>query len=757
MNWTKSCTCPDPVVSLGKNCLVYGYCLVKIAPVGRARPQIVSIVMRKCCLVATVAASLTLAFGEGSAGAADLVWEVVNPFRLYRQSKSFALHQAAYGALRPVAGEPPADLIQRIERCLNDPDPAQPAAFAICRGLAQTLNFDRQLGWASSTVEDTCYDRSARPRAYPATCAREGRAEDLVLPASHVVRIGLSPSRLAQAGIGDCAWSWMPRAGGQAQTARLPCAQGLLISDVPFAREQAASGVEVEARLPDGRTVSESVVVDDVFVVALGDSFASGEGNPDRPVRLSNARALDYTASSSRSADRRLKGARKDDFFSYYLPKRVMRDEEIGRIYPFDSQEFLDAFWERSAVWLSPDCHRSQYAFPFRVALQLALEDRHRAVTLVNLGCSGAEVIKGLFEAMPAREHWDASRAKTRDVPGQFEQLTRLLCRTNARGTARYPLKEFAPGSTRGSERSIALSYCPKEDRKRDIDLILLSIGGNDVGFSQLAAYTFLESVGDIARIARVREHQLRFGPNVANAYLSVLDARLDAVRKALDTGFGVAPAKVVHVSYEPALNDENQDLCGRDPDRARTGMDVHARFRFDAGRVREVNGFLNSLLGRLQCIAQGGPSCGGSPPAGGGTGFALVVEHQNEFLRRGVCARDPGANANLMQVPRIRIGATGFSPYLPGAYRPYAHHRRLFRTPNDGFMTANEHKGGETPLIDIVQPAIAALYSGAFHPTAEAHALVADHAMPHVRRVLGAGKVVADAPRELNTMTPAQ
>jgi len=32
MNWTKSCTLPDPLVlALGKNCLVHGYCLVKIA------------------------------------------------------------------------------------------------------------------------------------------------------------------------------------------------------------------------------------------------------------------------------------------------------------------------------------------------------------------------------------------------------------------------------------------------------------------------------------------------------------------------------------------------------------------------------------------------------------------------------------------------------------------------------------------------------------------------------------------------------
>ena len=38
---------------------------------------------------------------------------------------------------------------------------------------------------------------------------------------------------------------------------------------------------------------------------------------------------------------------------------------------------------------------------------------------------------------------------------------------------------------------------------------------------------------------------------------------------------------------------------------------------------------------------------------------------------------------------------------------------------------------------FDILQPAFAALTSGAYHPTAEAHAIVADHVMRHVRQVL--------------------
>jgi hypothetical protein len=123
--------------------------------------------------------------GVSYAHAADLAWEVVNPFRLYRHDKSFNLHQSAFNAVRGAASDAiPGDIIQRIERCLNDPDPADPSAAAACGTLARSMPFDRRLGWASSMVEDTCFNRSERPRRYAPTCAREGhdRPENYVLP-----------------------------------------------------------------------------------------------------------------------------------------------------------------------------------------------------------------------------------------------------------------------------------------------------------------------------------------------------------------------------------------------------------------------------------------------------------------------------------------------------------------------------------------------------------------------------------------------
>src|SRR5262249_21984629 len=233
----------------GKNCLVYGYCGVKIGGSGVREPRLGGAMSRACLRVA----ALLLAVAGGSpASAADFSWEVVNPFRLYRQGKSFNLHESAFNAVRGLSAELPADIIQRIERCLNDPDPTHPEAFATCQGLAQAEDFNRQRGWASSTLGDTCFDRSARPRRYPANCLRDGHSEDFVLPASHSVQIGLSAGRRAEAGTGDCTWSWKRRSDGSvlAQSVSMPCNQTVPIPDVPYARDRALSGVEVGVRLP---------------------------------------------------------------------------------------------------------------------------------------------------------------------------------------------------------------------------------------------------------------------------------------------------------------------------------------------------------------------------------------------------------------------------------------------------------------------------------------------------------------------------
>src|SRR5262249_1382161 len=136
------------------------------------------------------------------------------------------------------------------------------------------------------------------------------------------------------------------------------------------------------------------------------------------------------------------------DFNVKSLPRRRMEDEVKGLIYRPNSAEFQAAFDKSGAQWLAADCHRSQYGSPFRVGIEMALEDRHRAVTLVSVACSGADV-SGFFMDHDARER--ASEKGGAKVPPQLDQLADLICRNGAKGrthSASYALPMYTHGST---------------------------------------------------------------------------------------------------------------------------------------------------------------------------------------------------------------------------------------------------------------------------------------------------------------------
>jgi hypothetical protein len=699
--------------------------------------------------------ALFACFGANSSYAADLIWQVESPFRFFKASRSFALHEAAFDAVRGDPSTPlPADIIWRTERALNDPDCKDASTPDRCAATAGKRYQQSRLGWAAQTLAETCYESNGRPRRYSPVCERKyswGTAkEDYVLPEAHTVVIGIALEQLAGV-TGDCVWSWQPRkAGGKSETRRIACTNKLTIARVPYALDRGNSGVAVTVKLPDGRELVEpEVVVEDLFIVALGDSFASGESNPDRPVQFSAEREMLYDPAQLREdVAARAPGkyaapgfglaASDEPYNPKVLPRRLMDDEAAGRFNKLTSPEFAAAFEKASARWLSRDCHRSQYGYPFRVAIELALENRHRSVTLASFTCSGSEVAEGLFLDLDPRE--GAGEVPGGKVRAQLDQLSELICRGARSQRATYTLPVYLHGSAQISMQNVVKAWCPPQARKRAIDLVLMSIGGNDVGFSALAAYSLTESITDLAPIAGLAGltgHSSRFSPQVSRLYLEVLDERMRALKQALHDGFGIPPARVVQSSYEPIHHDETGALCGSQP---ALGMDVHPGLRLSRQRLQETADFLHGLLGRLECIA--GKTRAGCPAdlaTGAGTGFTLVTDHIPEFARRGVCARDPKrtlADSIAMRMPRKPINGEAFKPYSPAATLPYAHHWRLFRTPNDAFLAANTHREG-TPLFDILQPAYAGLYSGAIHPTAEAHAIVADHVLRHVRAVV--------------------
>ena len=181
-----------------------------------------------------------------------------------------------------------------------------------------------------------------------------------------------------------------------------------------------------------------------------------------------------------------------------------------------------------------------------------------------------------------------AKRA-ARKVPPQLDQVADLMCRGGSQGrtqAASYTLPTYKHGSTGISAQTVAKQWCPPANRKRPIDLVLLSIGGNDVGFGALAMYASTESARDLAPIAGLVGSEIRFGPEVSRAYLGALDKRIKAVRDALVDGFGVEPERVLQNAYEPIQYDETGSYCGNQPT---LGMDVHPSLKVSKARLGEV------------------------------------------------------------------------------------------------------------------------------------------------------------------------
>ena len=229
-----------------------------------------------------------------------MIWEVENPFRFFKPTKSFALHEAAFKAVRgDPSAPPPADIIWRTERRLNDPDCKDASTPDRCAATAGKRYQQSRMGWAAQTLGETCYEgmhvRAATRRYASAAIPGARRRKIMSCPKLTPSRSGSRPT--SSWGVtGDCTWTWQPRkAGGKAVSKRIACKDVLTIPRVPFALDHANSGVSVRVALPDGRELADpEVVVEDLFIVALGDSFASGESNPDRPVQFSASREMLY-------------------------------------------------------------------------------------------------------------------------------------------------------------------------------------------------------------------------------------------------------------------------------------------------------------------------------------------------------------------------------------------------------------------------------------------------------------------------------
>jgi hypothetical protein len=185
----------------------------------------------------------------------------------------------------------------------------------------------------------------------------------------------------------------------------------------------------------------------------------------------------------------------------------------------------------------------------------------------------------------------------------------------------------------------------------------------------------------------------------------------------------------VVQTSYERIPVDEHDQPCG-----GARGLDVFEGFSFDHTKVANALVFGKQFLNRLQCATSPIPALGclhGDYTTA--TKFHFV-DIGTRFKGRGICAASPSEAVQFV-VPHKNADGSEFLGFQPENFFPYAHHTRLFVSADDSFLTANTQAGypGCTdfakcpPPLDRLQLVWRALFGGAFHRSAEAHAIVAD------------------------------
>ena len=437
------------------------------------------------------------------------------------------------------------------------------------------------LGWAKDVVGNLCLDGYGE---LVDTCTRDGERESYLAPKDHPVGVSLTGPMPQGA---TCVWNF-DDGEGQVRTNSAPCNQEVRLR----VRSGKTTVATVDVPLGDGtaQRVATEIAVRDVLIAGLGDSIAAGEGNPDVAVELDGGFCF----------RRFFRGVSQ-----YYRPSRAGytddRSCEISSLSPTAARE-----WARhGARWMNPACHRSLYSYQVRTTLALALEQPHIAVTLVPLACTGATIADGMFSGQRADDcPWVTGiESCSGSAPAQFSELKDIMAAVH------------------------------KQQPNRNLDMILLTVGANDVNFAGLVANVIVDSLTE-----RILLKQGGSISSVADSQAALdedLPGEFSKLRTALKPYLGGNLNRVVYVSYgNPAMQGENQPCPG-----GRDGLDVHPAFGADADRLRAAAQFVeNKFLPKVRALA----TCDGSKVCRDANTERMVFvdSHQAAFARHGMCVR---------------------------------------------------------------------------------------------------------------------
>ena len=625
-------------------------------------------------------AMLMMMFPAASVCAQDtptLQWEVVNPFRFIHQQSYVNELRRVYDGLR--ADQKTAYALERELQRLSDEEVDTKRAEA-----RQTLNCDHPndmekrrclepyVGWfarlAKENYSATCWNPVTQDfRADVAGC------RDYVYPKSHRVRIwianaqppvGLTPTwfvnnkQLSNADYDDCDAKYQ---------------KSFCIEFSALYKETS----QVSVSFSNGTAIGPTpVVVVDKLIVGLGDSYASGEGNPDRPAQFTQGET------------------EKDglpELLRFNFPAALKGTKHPQK----------DTFDDAAVSWLDERCHRSMYSYQFKTALQLALSNPQEAISYISYSCSGATTDQII-------------RKKKKPIEGDGKVSAQL-----------------------DSLRKVLSNGKPET---REIDYLLLSTGGNDIEFAKFVAYVVLSGKALTLYELRVNEKKILKSSEKGEFEKVLLnkdggkDGNYFRLNKALlntkpndsigirvkSCKAGVPCKRILLTPYPNILNNEDNKTC-----RADRG-EFDNPFGVDGTRPSRIQLLNTHVFQQIQGVQR---------LINDNLGWTVVQSNVDAYSGHGFCAQaaqNPLPLEETFQLP-VWNGGNWIS-FKPSEYKPYATRSRWVRLPIDSKLTTDQMHTilGKFKIDFLLEDD----RSSIMHPTAEGHAKTADANVVEIRRL---------------------
>jgi len=625
-----------------------------------------------------------------------IVWQVQDRYRFLSGETFFTPHRMAGEAF--AALEAPRDEFGRKQ---IDGEWIGPIQFAERRLAAGAIKKGHD-GWAAQAYATskgafTCWD-AGRRRVRDDCLKADGAAGSRLFPARVTISASLDATAAQVFAGKQCEWFLHTGADQDWRTVtQVDCVKPAQLT-VPVNEQFSMLARVLDPASATGMLTQVSSVYQQVqgrLVAGFGDSFGSGEGNPDYPANYSKSVTLADTARPQPTT----------------LPR-----------------------------WLDPACHRSVYSHQQRIAMQLAAENRHAVVSYIGYACSGASIANVMASVDTENAHIEPVTDKTLRDAGvkkgiattvaqadwsQLDHAVRDLCADEGAANAEDPVK--ACRAWRGKP-----------------DLVLLSVGGNDIGFANVVKWAvagtavgqvrFLsggEKPGTMLRRAGGKEDLAGCSGDEAGLQCRLAE-RYASLAAAIENRLGLTDrSRVVTGPYPGPMGNEAGAICSAEA--VNEGADSEHFIETSDERLQTLHDTLFADKQLTNVMKQ----------AASKTGWTWVdaLAWSGAFHRHGVCARGKRKSDAFKALQLIN---SEWEPVSPADMLAYAPRQRWYRTFNDSvlmqFYVSRIEQLARNPRQPIDYHYQAGV-SGFFHPTAEGQAVMADMLLNASRcKVFGAG-----------------